>query len=400
MNAPLATPLRPPPDAPAHASSIARVPREVWQAPHVFTSPEYLSALEAFAGDARFHYALRRSSDGVTGGAVFRTFDLRVAEHLPLLATDFAGTSTLPVRWRPFFASLLERFRLRVVLCGNVFSAGPHGHWGSQGAGFNRWLGEEARRVARDVAEPGVRVLVILKDVATCASDTPGDDFAAFSEDPAMALSLHPAWADLEDYARALRSGYRREFHRVRTRGAALVREEFSARDILASAPRIDALHGAVLARARVLPARKSAHLFARLKDALGPRFSLVAYRHRGRLVAFNTRYDCGDELESHYFGVDPEVSETLALYKNLLFDDIAEAIARGRRRVMFGRDAQEVKSALGAQPVPYVSFVWTDSRLSTALLAAVARRLSRVRWTPRRPFRAVRESPRAPQSG
>lgn len=375
-----------------HLRSIALIPSGDWRASHLFTSREYLSTIEeAFREQVRFDYVLWRTQAGVAGGAVFQTFDLRVPEHLPLLAPGFTGSASLSPVFRPLIAGLLSRLRLRVVLCGNFFACGPRGTWctpGASSASFDRWLAATARQLTQDVAERGVRVLLILKDHGGSPWAAPDASFEAIGGDPAMALELSAGWRTLDDYASSLRSSYRREFRRVRDRGADVERRELSAQDIRAGEARIDELHAQVLARARVVPARKNARLFARLKDALGPRFSFVGYFERTRLVAFNTRFLCGEDFESHYFGVDRAVSEARCLYKNLLYDDVADALAHRCRRVLFGRDAQEVKSSLGARPLPWTSFLRHESRAATALLAATARRFGPVSWSPRHPFR------------
>lgn len=387
MNA--ASPLR---FVPSKDDSISNIADADWRAPHVFTSRGYLAVVEECLGSAvRFDYALWRPENNVAGGAVFQTFSLRVPEHLPVLAPGFEGAAGLERAWRPWVAALLRRLRIRVVLCGGFFSCGPRGTWcddGQDKAAFGRWLAATARKVARDASEPGVRVLVILKDFGASAADAPDATFEAIGGDPAMALELSPDWKSLDDYASTLKSSYRRELERTRERGVDVERRPMTAAQIRALDRRIDALHGQVLARARVVPARKNARFFARLAETLGPAFSFIGYYHRDNLVGFNTRFLCGEEFESHYFGVDRAIAPTLGLYKNMLYDDTADAMALGCRRVVFGRDAQEVKSGLGAQPMPYMSFLYQESRTLTGLLAATARRLGPASWVVRHPFR------------
>ncbi len=371
--------------------SIAEAGSSDWRADHTFLQRGYLQALEEHCADQlRFDYALLRDRGRAIAGAVFQSLDLDAEVALPVLHRDFDGGAERSAG-RPWVRRFLGALRLRLVICGSAFAAGPYGSWRDPelpAAAHRAWLVEAARQVAARVRAPGVRVVSAFKDVDDAALVDGATDYQPVADDPVMALALDPRWRNLDDYAAALRSRYRREYRRARERGAHLVRRELTAGEILRLAAPIDALHAQVLARARLVPVRKDARTFARLQQLLGPRFSLVGYFDGPRLVAFNTRFTCGADLDSHFFGMDYAVAESLSLYRNLLYDDIADAIAAGHRRVILGRASQEIKSALGAAPMPLHNFIRHDSRLLTRLLAASTRWLAPPAWAPRRPFR------------
>ena len=92
--------------------------------------------------------------------------------------------------------------------------------------------------------------------------------------------------------------------------------------------------------------------------------------------------------MESYYFGLDYEVSRQFSLYRSMLYDDVAAAIAQGARRLSFGRTSQEVKSTLGARPVALTWFGKSTSLLPTRLLTHLAGSVA-APYTAHDPFRA-----------
>ncbi len=360
--------------------SITEIAAADWTPAQTFLQRGYLEVLEAHCGaQVRCDYALLRERGRALAGAMFHTVDLDPLHALPVL------------KQRPLVRRFLQSLRLRVIMCGNAFAGGPHGWWTADGVGAGQrraWLIEAAARLAERARGPGVQVLRAFKDTDDAEFATGAAQYQPLVEDPVMALDLDPTWRSLDDYVAALRSPYRREYRRARERLGGVVRRPLDGDAIRAHAARIDALHAQVLARARLCPVRQDAATFAELADRLGPRFSIVGYFEADDLVAFNTRFRCGADLDSHYFGMDYAAGERLGLYRNILYDDIGDAIAAGCRRVLFGRAAQEIKSAMGARPLRLHSFIQHDSRVLTALLAASARWMKPPEWTSRHPFR------------
>jgi hypothetical protein len=123
------------------------------------------------------------------------------------------------------------------------------------------------------------------------------------------------------------------------------------------------------------------------LKEALGESFNFLGYFEGGELRAFNSRLRTGDESESYYLGIDYAHNERLALYFNLLLDDVEYGIDTGAKRIQFGRTSLECKSALGAEPLSLNLF----TRHREPLLYPLARSLLPLvqpKWSARHPFK------------
>jgi predicted N-acyltransferase len=230
-------------------------------------------------------------------------------------------------------------------------------------------------------AETGTHPVLLFKDVGEADRGAARRALAplGFREvpvDPIMVLAIRPEWRRFEDYLAALRARYRGHARQALRASAGIERRELDSAEIAGRAADIDRLHAAVVARAAVRPSWLDARGFAALRARLGDGFSLVGYFDGGHLIAFNTRFHGGSDLESHYFGLDYAVSRRYALYRTMLYDDIGAAIDRGARRVLFGRMSCELKSTLGAVPHAMSWFGKSRSPWITGALAHVIQRL------------------------
>ena len=131
------------------------------------------------------------------------------------------------------------------------------------------------------------------------------------------------------------------------------------------------------LARASVCPSG-STRAVRRPQARLGDRFAFVGYYFAALAWWRSTPASTfGDDMESHYFGLDYEVSRRFELYRSMLYDDIAAAIDGGARRLSFGRTSQEMKSSLGAVPVGMSWFARSGWSLATDVMVRLMRRFT-----------------------
>ena len=360
--------------------SMATVPASwsaVVPAGRGFLASDYLAALE-LARPVRLQPCYATVDDAGTVAAM-QIVDLSVRECVPALLAD-APADPPWRRWlrRTAVQALSDR-HWRVILCGNVFAGGESGLAWAPSTDPARAFCQAALALA-GVTRPGDArpAVLVFKDVGAAALPAARQallplGYGEVTADPVMVLPIRPEWRTLDDYLGALKARYRGHARRALVDSAAIERRDLDAAEILQSAQRIDALHAAVLARASVRPSVLDARGFAALRARLGDRFAFVGYYLGPRLVGFNTRLQFGEEMESYYFGLDYEVSRQLSLYRSMLYDDVAAAIAQGVRRLSFGRTSQEVKSTLGARPVPLTWFGKSTSLLPTRLLTHLA---------------------------
>jgi hypothetical protein len=382
--------------------SIDAVPARAWAglvAPERgFLGRDYLGALEA-AAPARlgFRYALLDGAGAAVALAAMQTVDVSARECVPTLLEARPGERGWQRCLRRAAALTLGSRRVRVLLCGNVFAGGEPGlAWRASVEdclrAFQHADAAMRRQGAQGAGERRARVFVF-KDVGEALLPAARQALAPLGyrevpADPVMVLPLDPRWRRFDDYLGALRARYRGHVRQALQASTGVERRALAAADIAAAGARIDELHAAVVARASVRPSWMAARGFAALKARLGDRFNFIGYYKDGALVGFNTRFRFGEEMESHYCGLDYRVSKRYALYRSMLYDDIAAAIETGARRLSFGRTSQEIKSSLGALPRPMSWFGRTSFPLATAVMARLTARLTPP-WVAHQPFRA-----------
>jgi hypothetical protein len=367
--------------------SIAAVPRPAWSelvAPdRLFLGADYLGALEDAAPPRLgFRYAVLEGGASALGVASMQLVDVSPRECVPGLVEPPPDES-LWRRWlRRGAAAVLAGRRFRVLLCGNVFAGGEPGlTWRSpRDAAIAFRLAAEVMHAVG--AAGGGRAIQLFKDIGEASVGAARAallplGYREAQADPMMVLPLRASWRRFDDYLAALTARYRGHARRALRASACIERRLLDPAQIAAAAADVDRLHAAVIARASVCPSWLDARGFAALRARLGDRFAFVGYFLEGRLVAFNTRFHLGDDLDSHYFGLDYEVTRRYALYRSMLYDDVAAAIARGARRVLFGRTSQEVKSSLGAVPHQMSWFGRSPSALATGAMIHLMRRFT-----------------------
>lgn len=380
MNAP----TQQPPATTRWFDSSWELDADTWPTEELFLSLPLMRLSEDCCGDQlEFRYATLERGGDVLAGAVFHRVALRAQKLLPATKN----------RWHSVARRLIDRVDMSVWMCGSAFMSGPSSYWirGPLGPGA-RWLAECMRTLHTETGRPR-RTISIVKDLpldhAPVAEALTGEGFQAMTDEPVMVLDLDPAWTCLDDYVSALKSRYRREYRRTRAALEGVERRELTGADILARAPRFESLYRQVLQHAYVVPVHLNARFFARLADDLGAGSSVLGYFADGELIAFNSRLIPGAEYESYIFGMDYAVARERCLYKNILFDDVADAIARGCTSVHLSRCSHESKSALGARPLHYTTCARHPSRWALSGLLRMAERMATATWVERNPFRA-----------
>jgi hypothetical protein len=360
-----------------------------------FLGTDYLRALEQAAPVRMgFRYAVLDEPGALLAVAAMQTLEISARECVPILLQGLPAEPRWQRCLRLLAAAALGSRRVRVLLCGNVFAGGEPGlAWRSSRdavRAFQRAAAAMQQRPADRIdPQPGV---LVFKDVGapylTAARQALLPlGFQEVPADPVMVLDLSPRWRCLDDYLVALKARYRGHVRQALRASSGVERRMLDAAQIAAAAGRIDELHAGVIARAAVTPSWIDARGFSALRARLGGRFAFIGYYAGGELIGFNTRFLFGEEMESHYCGMDYHHSKRYALYRTMLYDDIAAAIAAGVRRLSFGRTSQEIKSALGATARP---MSWFGKARAPLLMGVMARVVARVLppWVAHQPFR------------
>jgi hypothetical protein len=295
---------------------------------------------------------------------------------------------------------LLGAMGRRVLVLGNLFSAGPYGVVLAPEADAARvWASVpgvvELLRKGNAIVPPADFVLV--KDFATAV---PGSEvvlgaqgFGRLHTEPVMTMEVSPAWQSLRDYLQDLRFKYRKAARLTiqRCEAANCVLKGLSAAEMAGAAERLYALYQQVEARADTrFGVLQPTHL-PELARLLGPeRFRCTGIFRDHLLVGFTTLFKDGNSGVAHIVGFDYAVNAEIPLYHRLLLALIEDAIAMQCDTLHFGRTALEAKARLGAVPHPAHVYVRHRSPVLNGAARVLLNSVPQRRATARHVFRSA----------
>ena len=310
---------------------------------------------------------------------------------------DVAGDQVAPpeVKTNRLRNAIRSRLRVRLLICGNIFSWGQHGMAvAARQPSWKLWpaIIEALERIDQAEAPARQADFVVIKDIRNHRTPAPEllhRGFVPLVTQPDMVLDLPAAWAGWGDYLRQLKTRYRRSARRVARRvdAAGCRVESFDAEAISQHGDQLHTLYLQVHETAQIRLARAAASYLPALANIADQRLRCTVIRHADEIVAFVTTLGDGETAFGYHLGFDRQLGARLPLYPRLLQATLTDAIALGCRRLSLGRTALDSKARLGATPVPLA--VWLRSRGPGKKLLANA--LESFGWwdvPARRPFR------------
>ena len=266
-------------------------------------------------------------------------------------------------------AALEHSVRQRVLVCGNLLSAGLDGVATTLGSALAfRAVGEVLYRVRRAEKLNGHTNLVVVKDLSASQRDESRAleslGYRVMEGGPTMVLPLEPAWSAHDDYLGSMVSKYRsavkrKVFAPVLEAGCRLVR--LSVEEVDRHAERLQTLHLAVQDNASLRPVTVSSAYWpamARLTETN----VFNAIMRGDEVLGFLLVQVDGDETRAAQIGFDRDAAKDLPLYLRLLHTAVEVGLERRSVRVVLGRTALEPKARMGAKPVD--TFIWVRHRV------------------------------------
>jgi hypothetical protein len=92
--------------------------------------------------------------------------------------------------------------------------------------------------------------------------------------------------------------------------------------------------------------------------------------------------------LHVHYIGLNYEINKTYKLYNRMLLDFVRFAILKGKTKIHFGRTATEIKTTIGAEPIPLHAYLKMSNVLANATLPYFLKRIKPAAYIARNPFK------------
>ncbi len=329
----------------------------------------FLAALEEAADEEAFHYALFRRAGRPLGVARFERARFIGPSISPMLPDSAAVR--LAARAVGLGDSAVETSAL---LCGSSFTSNQSGFAFASDVRPEDavdMLGDAARAALRQRSTSAVVVVDPTSQLVPTAVD--GRGYAELKGGDRMVLELSPAWRTMDDYLGALRSKFRSKARRAHSKSARLEIRPLELWDLWRHETRLQELLDQVCGRAAYRLGCIRVGALTRLRAALGDEMQVLGYFLDGELVGFLSAFQVGDTLDAHVVGIDYAHNRAHGIYPRMLLDYVQLAIDRGLSRIDFGRTAEEIKSTLGARPVPTPVFLRHRSALFNPVVGLIA---------------------------
>lgn len=214
-------------------------------------------------------------------------------------------------------------------------------------------------------------------------------NFYEFNSQPNMIFDLPKNWKTEEEYTNALSKKYRDQYKRAHKKFKDIVMQELSLEEISLLEERIYDLYYHVAKNAPFNTFFLAKNHFSTFKKKCGNRFVLCGYFLNKKLVGFHTLLLNGAILETYFLGFDEQIQKEKMLYLNMLYNMTNYGIHNRFEKIIFGRTALEIKSSIGAEPVPMSGFIYHTNKWINRLMPKIFPRLEpTINWQQRHPFK------------
>ena len=237
--------------------------------------------------------------------------------------------------------------------------------------------------------------LTIFKDFSeTEIAHASPDDFRSFykfSTQPNMIFSIREDFKTFDDYINCLSKKYRDQYKRARKKADGISKRKLSFEDITKYNSRIYELYMKVAANAPFNTFYLPENHFEVFKDSLKDQFLFYGYFIQEDLIGFNTLIKNGTDIDTYFLGYDEQYQRDKMLYLNMLYDMLAYSINKRYQKVIFARTALEIKSSVGAKPVPMYGLMQHSNSFINLFIAKTFRYFEpKIKWQQRNPYKEI----------
>lgn len=238
--------------------------------------------------------------------------------------------------------------------------------------------------------------VLILKDIPNqLDSDLrKREKLEVYKADLTMTLTLRERWKNFNDYLSDLNKKYRKRAEKILLKGSNLELREIKINDFANYASRINELLTQVAKKQMIRIGIVDDRYILNYMNRFPASFKLHGIFLNSQLIAFYTSIDRGKMLEIHYIGMDYTYNESHALYFNILFFSLKQAILEGRKSLELGRTAREAKASLGAEAEFFNDYIRINhplARFLTRSLTTIFQRSMGDQWMNRKPLKPIK---------
>lgn len=366
----------------------------------IFSSFDYMLSLQR-GSEANMHhrYVMLCENDLPVALACFQVINLSGLSLSKMLSENLFQNAVLkmiPVSDEQLFGRNGQPKAL--LICGNFFATGELGIMANHDENISKVISEfdHILRLVEDSLPDNLKLnATMIKDFANTGNFTNHllkNNYISFELDPDMIVKIAASWKTFDDYLDALSSKYRVRAKSALVKSEAVISKAFDEKQILANLSLIDSLTNSVYEKAPVRLAKVSSQYYYELKRNLKEKCVIKAYYYQNEMVALSTAVINGKKYCAHLIGIDYSKNKMLCLYQRILYDYIEEAINQKCDILNLGRDALEIKSTVGAEPVALTLYIKFASAFANFLASPFIKLTQQREWKQRKPFREKQE--------
>ena len=373
-------------------SNVNQLP-ENWNeiaANNIFLKTQYLQVLENSApGNMQCHFI----------GLFFnkKLFGIAISQMINLTTVQSFGVNKncLQSKIRDF---VFKKFASNVLLIGNNMVTGQNAFIYDQKVAFLDFITilNKAVEALETIFESDGKKIHILnyKDFyAPSLTDFKIDafnDFYQFEIQPNMVFKIQNHWHSIDNYICDLTKKYRDQYKRSHKKALGISKSKLSLEEIIFHNKKINELYFNVTKNAPFNTFYLAENHFIELKKQLQNDFLFYGYFINNQLIGFNTLIKNGHTIDTYFLGYDDSIQREKMLYLNMLYDMITYAINKKFKTIIFARTALEIKSSVGAKPIPMHGYIKHNNKLINKFMPRFFKFFEpEVIWQERNPFKS-----------
>lgn len=284
---------------------------------------------------------------------------------------------------------------LRLFTCGNNLVSGEYGFI------FDKKLKtDEAHSLLLKIIElvskeeklRGTIAAILLKDFSEPLEPEKlfkNEKFSEFFVEPNMIVEIPGQINSVEEYIDLFSKKYRNRAKSIFKSFADIETVYLGLNEIKLHEKELYALYEQIFEKAKFKLIKLPLDYFSSVKQFYNDRFTVKAFFHEKKLVAFASNFLMPDgSVEAHYIGFDYNLNSTFNLYQNILYSMIREAIIHKRTKINLGRTAAEIKTTVGATAENLICYIKPQNTISKLIQKPFISFLQPAEWTPRNPFK------------
>ncbi|MCB9033639.1 MAG: hypothetical protein H6553_07365 [Chitinophagales bacterium] len=298
---------------------------------------------------------------------------------------EFINNNTSSIK--RFLQKRYEKNAINILNLGNVFFTGDNGIISAQETIIYPLLNKIFKCVCKTF-DCKIHSFVIGDTPSVLTENSCGFSFKQFYTEPDMQLTLQANWLCFDDYLQALTSKYRVRTKKVLKGSSQIISKDFTYEAIVAYQNEIQALYDNVMQQTNFKLTTLNTAMYSELSKLYENKLVFKAYFLEDKLVGFAVIFLClSNTMHIHYIGLNYEVNNDYKLYNRMLLDFVHLAIDKRYSKIHFGRTATEIKSTIGAEPIPLNAFVKLNSWFNIVLKYAYQPNMES-NYTIRHPFK------------